>query len=130
MHALRHVHELLVPGGTMVDLHPISGEEVEARGRPIGVIEDPDFALDLPNAETRLEEAMRAGLYTLEAEIEFDVLQHFDQVEELLEAKKKDLAGQPALIRRIRAAQPPLVIREHVVLRRLRAGTRRTTVRR
>jgi hypothetical protein len=122
VHALRHVHQLLVPGGMMVDLHPLTEEQVEARGRPIGVIESPDFvAADLPNAEARLDEAVRAGLYTLEAEIEFDVLQHFDEVEELLEAKDEHLAVQPKLARRIRAATPPLVIREHVVLRRLRA---------
>jgi hypothetical protein len=75
----------------------------------------------LPNAEARLEEAIRAGLYTLEQETEFDVLQHFDQVDELLEAKEERLVGQPALVRWIRAASPPLVAREHVVLRRLRA---------
>lgn len=125
MHALRHVHELLVPGGTMVDLHPLTEEEVEAGGRPIGVLEEPNFVgVDLPNAEARLKEAIRAGLYTLEAEIEFDVLQHFDEVEELFEAKKENLEAQPALTRRIRAATPPLVTRHHVVLRRLRAEPR------
>lgn len=121
MHALRHVHRLLVPGGTMVDLHPVTGEQVEAGRRPIGVLEDPDFRVHLPNAEARLEDAVRSGLYALEEEIDFDVLQHFDEVDELLEARKKRLIAQPELARRIGAATPPLVIREHVVLRRFRA---------
>ena len=121
MHALRHVHRLLVPGGTMVDLHPVTEEHVEVGGRGIGVIEDREFVLvDLPNAEARLTEAIEAGLYALEAETEFDFLQHYDDVEDLLEAKKDRLAAQPGLVRRIRAATPPLVLREHAVLRRLR----------
>lgn len=122
MHALRHVHELLVPHGTLVDLHPVTEEQVEAADRTIvGVIEDAAFAVDLPNAEACLRGAVRDGLYALEDEVEFDFLQHFDEVEELIERKQEHLADQPALVRKIRAATPPLVIREHVVLRRLRA---------
>ncbi|HYZ92847.1 MAG TPA: hypothetical protein VFA34_10710 [Actinomycetota bacterium] len=119
MHALRHVHELLVPGGTMLDLHPVTEEQVEASGRRIGVIDDPEFRVDLPNAEARLAEAIRDGLYALEAELEFDVLQHVDTVEELFEKRDELLTAQPALADRIRAVKPPLVIREHVVFRRL-----------
>lgn len=130
MHALRHVHELLVAGGTLVDLHPVTEEEVEAGGRAIGVIEEPDWlSVDLPNAEARLEEAIRDGLYTLEAEVGLELRQHFDQVEELLEAKEEPLASQPALVRRIRAATPPLATRERFVLRRLRAETARRSPR-
>ena len=123
MHALRHVHQLLVPGGVMLDLHPVTEEHAEdASGRHIGVLADPEYAdEDLPNAEARLEEAVVAGLYVLEAEIEFDVLQHYDEVDELLEAKAERLASQQELTRRIRNATPPLRLREHVVLRRYRA---------
>ena len=61
MHALRHVHELVVPGGTVVDVHPVTEQQVETgAGEVIGVIEEPEFtATDLPNAETRLREAIR-----------------------------------------------------------------------
>jgi hypothetical protein len=121
VHALRHVHRLLVPGGTMVDLHPVTEEQVEAGGRRIGVIEEPEFtAVHLPNAERRLGEAIADGLYTLEAETEFDFLQHFDDADELFAAQEDPALVKPALARRIRAAPPPLVIREHVVARRFR----------
>ena len=120
MHALRHVHRLVVPSGTMVDLHPVTEEHVEVAGRRIGVIEDPAYRIDLPNAEARLDEAVAAGLYALEAETEFDVLQHFDEAEDLLEAKKERLAVQLELVSRIGASAPPFVLREHVVLRRFR----------
>ena len=122
MHALRHVHQLLVPGGALLDLHPVAEEHVEAGGRTIGVIEEPQFVQrDLPNAEACLRDAIRDGLYVLEAETEFDFLEHFDDAAELIEKNEGDLASQRALVRRIRAATPPFVTRAHVVLRRLRA---------
>lgn len=122
MHALRHVHTLLVPGGTMLDLHPVTEQQAEAGGRIVGVLCEPEFvARHLPNAEAALEQVIDEGLYASEAEIEFDVLQHFDTTEELLEKTADLLADQPALERRIRRTSPPFVLREHVVLRRLRA---------
>ena len=107
----------------MLDLHPVTEEHAEdARGRHIGVLADPEYAdEDLPNAVARLEQAVVAGLYAAEAEVEFDVLQHYDEVDELLEAKAERLASQEELTRRIRNATPPLRLREHVVLRRYRA---------
>ena len=121
MHALRHVHRLVVCGGTLVDLHPVTEEHVEAGGQLIGVIEDPDYrSIDLPNAEACLQAEVRRGLYAWEAEKEFDFLQHFDDAEELIEAKRDALASQHDLVRRIRAATLPFTIHEHVVLRRFR----------
>ena len=105
----------------MLDLHPVTEERVESEGRVLGVLEEPEFVADLlPNAEARLDEAVRAGLYVLEEELELDILQHFDRAEDLLEAKQNCLAAQPALARLIRAASPPFVNREHVVFRRFR----------
>ena len=121
MHALRHAHELLVSGGILVDLHPVTEERVEANQRRIGVIEEPDWvAVVLPNAEARLREAINDGYYTLEAEIEFDLFQHFDSIDELIDAKSDRLDVQPDLVQRIRQASPPLITSEHYIGRRLR----------
>jgi hypothetical protein len=122
VHALRHVHSLLVPGGTVVDLHPLDEERLEAAGRPLGVIEETEWVtVDLPNSEVRLRDVIRGGLYALETEVEFELLQHFDDAGVLLEAKADLLEQQAALVREIRAATPPFVTREEFVLRRLRA---------
>ena len=122
MHALRHVHQLLVPGGTLVDIHPVTEEHVEAAGAPVGVILEPDwFTGDLPNSESALRRTIAEGLYELEAETEYDVLQHFDRPDELVEAKSDLLETQQALVDAVRAAPPPLVTRMRVVFRRLRA---------
>jgi hypothetical protein len=122
VHALRHVHRLLVPGGTLVDSHPVTEEEVEAEGRRIGVIEETEWrSVVLPNAEARLSDAIQDRLYALEAETEFDLLQHFDTADDLIEAKSDLLEAESGLVRRIRTARPPFVTREHYILRRLRA---------
>jgi hypothetical protein len=122
VHALRHAYELLVPDGILVDLHPVTEERVEANRQTIGVIEEPDWvAVVLPNAEARLRQAIHDGYYTLEAEIEFDLLQHYDSSDELIEAKCDRLEVQPELVQRIRQAGPPLITSEHYIGRRLRA---------
>ena len=125
MHALRHVHRLLVPGGTLVDVHPVAEERVEAAGDPVGVIVEPEwFTVDLPNSEAALQQTIAEGLYALEAETEYDVLSHFDQADELIEAKSDLLEPQPALVEAIRRAPLPLATRMKVVFRRLRAVVR------
>jgi ubiquinone/menaquinone biosynthesis C-methylase UbiE len=122
VHALRHVHRLIAPGGTLVDSHPVTEEEVEAEGRRIGVIEETEWrSVVLPNAEARLSDAIQDRLYALEAETEFNLLQHFDTADDLIEAKSDLLEAESGLVRRIRTARPPFVTREHYILRRLRA---------
>ncbi len=122
MYALCHIHELLGPGGTMLDLHPVTEQQVEANGRIVGVIREPDFIdRDLPNAEAGVEQVIAEGLYVHEAEVELDVLQHFDTAQDLLEKEADHLDTQQELARTIRRTPPPLILREHVVLRRLRA---------
>ena len=122
MHALRHVHGLLAPGGTLVDVHPISEEQVETAEEVVGTIREPDWLHgDLPNSEAALRAVVADGLYEIQAETDYDVLQHFDVADELLDAKHDILEGQDALVRSIRKAPPPLHTRMRVVLRRLRA---------
>jgi hypothetical protein len=106
----------------LVDVHPVSEEQVEASGAVVGTIEEPDWVtVDLPNAESGVRLVVDEGLYVLEAETEYDVLQHFDDVEELIEVKRDIIEGQDRLISAIRTAPPPLRSRMRVVMRRLRA---------
>ena len=121
MHALRHVHRILMPGGTLVDLHPVTEEQVESGDGIVGVILEPDWiAVDLPNSEAALSETVREGLYALEAETGYDVLEHFDDADDLIGAKRDILEWQDALVTAIQSASSPLRTRMHIVLRRLR----------
>jgi len=120
VHALRHVHELVAPGGTLVDMHPVTEEHVEAAGGQVGVILEPQWvSVELPNSEAALRQTIAEGLYEVELETEYDVLQHFDTAEELIEAKSDLLEEQHELVAAIRAAPAPLATRMHVVFRRL-----------
>ena len=121
MHALRHVHRVLMPDGTLVDMHPVTEEQVESGDGIVGVILEPDWvAVDLPNSEAALREMVREGLFALEAETEYDVLEHFDDADELIDARRDLLEGQNALITAIQSASSPLRTRMHIVMRRLR----------
>jgi hypothetical protein len=122
VNALRHVQTLLVPGGTMLDLHPVTEGRIEAEGVVVSVVPEPEFvATDLPNVEAAVSEVLAEGLYELEANAELDVLQHFDTADELLERHAEHLQDERELVERIRSATPPFVVREHAVLRRFRA---------
>jgi hypothetical protein len=113
---------VLTPGGTLVDVHPVTEEQVEGGDGIVGVILEPDWVeVDLPNSEAALREAVSEGLYALEAEIEYDVLAHFDDAGELIDAKRDLLEGQDALVTAIQSASSPLRTRMHIVMRRLRA---------
>jgi hypothetical protein len=122
VNALRHVHSLLVPGGTLVDAHPVTEDQVETDAGVVGTILEPDWLhVDLPNAESGLRRVVEEGLYALEAETSYDVLQYVDDAEELIEAKRDVIGGRDALVAAIRAAPPPIRTRCRVVTRRLRA---------
>ena len=122
MHALCHVHRLLVPGGTLVDIHPVTEEQVESGQTIVGVIPEPDWLNgDLPNSEAALRQTIYDRLYELETETDYDLLHHFDDAEELIELRRDLFEGQDSLAAAIRSASPPLVTRMRVVFRRLRA---------
>jgi hypothetical protein len=121
VHALRNVHEALVPGGTLLDMHPIPpSTRVERDGMSLGEFDDSEFMELVAATEAGLEEA---GVFTLDAELEFDWLERYESPEELLEDVKEweGCRVPPALAERVRAAEPPLDIWERVVLRRFHA---------
>lgn len=120
MHALRHVHRLVVAGGTLLDLHPVTEQHVYASDGAVGAVTEPDFDAVLANVEASVGIVIADGLYELDAETSLDVLQHFDTAEDLLEHKTEELRGEQALVERILAAPPPFVVSEHAVLRRFR----------
>lgn len=122
MHALRKIHRALVPGGVLLDIHPVPpAEEVEAEGRALGRLDARGFFADVAEAERLLAES---GLFRLDDEIETDVVERFDGVEEAIEsvAERRRMRMRPELVERVRLARPPIDLRERVVFRRFRAS--------
>jgi hypothetical protein len=118
VNALRKIHEALVPGGVLLDMHPIPpSTRAQAKGRDLGEFDDAEFLETVRVTEAPLASS---DLFELEAELEFDWLERFDSVEELLEDVEswEGCRTPEALADRIRQAEPPVDIWERVVLRR------------
>jgi len=118
VHALRKIHQALVPGGILLDMHPIPpSTRAEVHGESLGEFDDAEFMEIVRATETPLEEI---DLFVVEAELEFDWLERYDSVEELLEDVDswEGCRAPAALAARIRNAVPPIDIWERVVLRR------------
>jgi len=121
VHALRKIHQALVPGGVLLDMHPIPPPtRAEVGGRSLGEFDDAEFWEIVVATEAPLE---ATDLFAFEAEIEFDWLERYDSGAELLEDLKswESLRVPRALATRIRKAEPPVDLWERVVLRSFRA---------
>ena len=120
MHALRQIHQALVPEGVLLDMHPVPpSTRAEVRGESLGEFDDAEFMQLVADAEAKFE-----GLFTPEEELEFDYLERHDDPAELVEMVETDWDGChiPAeLEKRIRAVDGPIDLWERVVLRRFRA---------
>jgi hypothetical protein len=121
VHALRQIHQALVPGGALLDLHPIPpSTRAEVQGRSLGEFDDSEFMELVTNGEAEIE---RSGLFTQESEVEFDYLERYDDPVEMLADIREgwETCRVPAdLEQRILAADGPVDIWERVVLRRFR----------
>ena len=122
MHALRQIHQALVPGGVLLDMHPVPpSTRAEVRGESLGEFDDAEFMRIVANAEAEIE---GGALFMRESEVEFDYLERYDDPAQLLEDIREGWDGCqiPAeLEQRILAAEEPVDIWERVVLRRFRA---------
>lgn len=104
----------------MLDVHPVPpADRVEARGRSLGRLDEREFLAEVAVAERALAQS---GLFELEAELEADLLEHFDDVEEMVEVvNERDGISLPAAVeRRVRAAGAPIVLRKRIAFRRFR----------
>jgi len=128
VHALRRIHEALVPEGILLDMHPIPpSTRAEVGGRSLGQFDDSEFMDTVAQTEAALEQTVTEGLFVLETELEFDWLERFDSGEELIEDIESwgDVRIPEDLAARIRSAEPPVDLWERVVLRRFCASRSR-----
>jgi hypothetical protein len=124
VHALRNVHQALVPDGMLLDMHPIPpSTRVEVDGRSLGELDDAEFMEAVAQTEAGLEETVAEGLFVFETEREFDWLERFDSGQELIEDVESwgDVRIPERVAARILSAEPPVDLWERVVLRRFRA---------
>ncbi len=88
VHALEQVHDLLAPGGYLIDIHP-NGELVEfilplEEGEQfIGHMQETDDYIEYHQANDALEFVIAAGLFQVVEAGEFTFLTHADSFDEL-----------------------------------------------
>jgi hypothetical protein len=119
VHALRQIHQALVPEGVLLDMHPIPpATRAEVRGKSLGEFDDAEFMEVVASAEAKIE---TSELFVFESELEFDYLERYDNAAELLRDIREEWEGctiPPGLQERILSADAPVDIWERVVLRR------------
>lgn len=132
MHALHNVHAALVPGGILLDTHPVRpASQVRAGGRDLGRLDESAFFAMAAGAEEALEEVVGDGLFEPEAEAVIDIRERLDSVEEFFEivGNREKTRIPRKVARNVRAAEPPIWLHERLALRVFRraAGARRLT---
>ena len=119
MHALRQIHQALVPGGTLLDMHPVPpSTRAEVRGESLGEFDDSEFMATVASAESAI---VTSGLFSQESEILFDYRERYEDAREMLEDIVHDWDGcrvPPEVEARVLAAGGPVDLWERVVLRR------------
>lgn len=124
MHVLRGTHRSLAAGGIVLDVHPIppSGR-IESRGRALGRLDESRFFDVVRATEAGMAAAMADGLYSFERELQRDIVERFDNAEELFETADEweNIRLPDPVRRRITSASGPIDLIECVVFRRFRA---------
>jgi hypothetical protein len=127
VHALRNIHADLAPDGVLVDTQPISQyAPVRAGGRELGAIDMRAWMVDVRAVDEQFDEAMAAGLFSIEHEKHFVVADTFDAGPECLETVTgwSGTLVPPALAAQLESMQTPVAVDEEVRLRLLRRSDR------
>jgi hypothetical protein len=125
VHALRNIHTALVPGAILMDTQPVGAHPpVSADGTTLGTLDLREWLETIEAVDERVAEAVAAGLYDLQHEQRFNVIDTFDDAPECLETLRgwRGTRVPATLATRIRPARPPLTVAQEVRLRLLRRG--------
>ena len=87
MNVLRDTHRALVPGGLLLDFHPISPPwpRVVVSGEEVGELRHEPFLDVLHATEAGVEEMVRVGLFEQIASRTHDIAENYDDPSELRE---------------------------------------------
>jgi hypothetical protein len=119
VNVLRDTHRALVPGGFLLDFHPIAPPwpRVVARDEDLGEFRYDPFMDDLRATEGGMDETVGRGLFERAAARTHDIATHFDDTDELLDEwlpEDEDWAS-PELRRRLRSRTGPVDVVNRLV---------------
>jgi hypothetical protein len=125
VHALRNIHRMLVSRGSLLDLQPIPpNPSLHAGGELLGRVDQSQVWERFGRTELGVAAAVGEGLYALESETEFDVIERFDLKETLIATinERDDWRMTKQLAARLEAADPPIDGHDRLRLRKFRAA--------
>jgi hypothetical protein len=112
---------MLVPGGALVDLQPVPpSPALHAGGEKLGSVDQSQVWERFAGADPGVEVAVREGLFALEAEFEFDVIERFESKETLIATinGRDDWHMSGRLAARLESAVPPIDGHDRLRLRK------------
>lgn len=123
MNALCKIHAALVPGSLVIDTQPVSAEPpIEAETGEFATLDMREWALTIEAVDQRIAEAIRAGLFAVEREDRFTVIDEHDDGADFV-AVVREWAGtrvDDALAERAGQEHGPVRLHQEVRLRVLR----------
>ena len=120
MNVLRDTHKALVPGGLLLDFHPIAPPwpRVVAGSEELGELRYEPFLDDLKATEGGMREVVRRGLFQRVDARTCDIATHFDDPNELLDewlTEDEEEWATPELEERIRSSTAPVDVVDRLV---------------
>jgi len=119
VNVLRDTHRALVPGGLLLDFHPIAPPwpRVVARSGKLGELREERFLDELRATEGGMLETVRLGLFHRVAARTHEIVEHYDEPDELLETWSDDEEQwmSEELERRLQSATGPVDVVERLV---------------
>ena len=129
MHALRNLHQALVPDGLIVDTQPVSAHpRVLAGGVLLGTLDMREWVDTVGAVDERLAVVAAAGLYEREHESTFVITSTFDDGQDCLTivGSWRGTSVPPALLHRLATTDDRVDVEQQVRLRLLRRISHRT----
>lgn len=124
MNALHRIHSALIPGGLVLDMQPVGPRPpVASNGQRLGSLDMREWRVTIDHVAALVDETIAKGLFAEEAERRYDLLETFDDGQELVETVREWTGTKisQTLAVGVERAIPPLTIQESVRLRALRA---------
>lgn len=123
MNVLRDTHTALVPGGSLLDFHPVypPWAHVEARGRVLGELREPEWPELVRETEAGMHKAVELGLFRALAERRCEIAQNYEDGEELLASYEDDVDMADELRDRLLNTHGPVRVVQKLVFRLYRA---------
>ena len=124
MHALRNIHAALAPGGIVVDTQPVSARPaVESDAGQLGTLDMTEWAQLIAEIDARVDEAIAAGLFVIDAESELTVTDRYDGGEDFLSHVQNWIGTriERDLARRARRERGPVRVHQEIRMRLLSA---------